>query len=300
MERVLVTGAATLVGRRLVEYLRRRAFWVRAVDHREYAGPANETVRLEPTDFEGAREITAGVGHVYALDGPMARERPPDGRAHEQGSAGGPELEIEWTENLAAAAAKAGVHRYLYAAPGCVHHEPGPDHPCCAAQRESTRLLQDLERRTGMESRVALPANVYGRWKAAGEAAASPVHELALMAAGVPASPNGVFDVGTDAATAFCALEDCVDGLYLLMRSNHRAPLLIASTERASLGEVTAILARMSERPLPITESERGRVFPAPAPDDEIRTRLGWLPPTPLAAGLADLYAHALEAGSHG
>jgi hypothetical protein len=36
-------------------------------------------------------------------------------------------------------------------------------------------------------------------------------------------------------------------------------------------------------------------LFAAPPPDGEIRTRLGWEPPTRLRDGLAALYVHARE-----
>lgn len=296
MERVLVTGAASMIGRLLVAYLRRRGFWVRAADRRPCTGPANETVSIVGNARDPISRVVAGVGHVYALDGPMDRDRPRAPGAAPEDRAGLDE-EILWTAALAGAAAEAGVDRFLYVPPGCVHAASDERASCCLARELSRSILDDLEERTGMETRTAILPNVYGPWANDDEAAASPVNDAARLAAGVPAE-DGVLDVGPDVPTAFCSAEDCVDGLYALMRSNHRQPMLVSGPERVTFRRIASMLSRMAERPMPTVESTGARVFSAPAASGDTRTLIGWEHRTPLQAGLQSVLAHAREAAN--
>lgn len=278
MERVVVLGSDGPAGAALVGYLRDRAFWVRTVDPPGRTGHAraNEQVALDLTDRAQAARAVAGVGHVYALDLALPRTRP---SGCPPGALG---TEVAMLANVLSAAPASGVNRVLYALPG---HDQPPwrDMPALAAP-----LLADAER-AGVEVRSGLLANVYGSAGApdgASAASSSWVEELVRAAAGLPG--RSVTDVGPDAAVPLCYAHDCAVALYLLMRSNHRRPLLLAHPCRHRPGEIAAELSRLSLRPVLVDEAGPGVAFRPPADTDaDLRRALAWTPPTDLRSGLA-------------
>jgi nucleoside-diphosphate-sugar epimerase len=145
-------------------------------------------------------------------------------------------------------------------------------------------LLADAQA-AGVELRFALLPNVYGG-PAATAGPVSLVDELIAAAAGRPGP--GVTDVGPDAVVPLCYAHDCAVGLYLLMRSNHRQPLMLAHQARHSLSEVAAELSRLSLRPVVTAGSGPVAAFQPPeGPRADLRRVLAWSPPTDLHAGLA-------------
>jgi nucleoside-diphosphate-sugar epimerase len=82
--------------------------------------------------------------------------------------------------------------------------------------------------------------------------------------------------------------------LYLLMRSNHRAPLAIGG-ERLALTEVADELSRLSLRPLASLPGPRPAAFAVPPEADDLRAVFGWAPRTTVRDGLAELYAELAE-----
>jgi nucleoside-diphosphate-sugar epimerase len=114
------------------------------------------------------------------------------------------------------------------------------------------------------------------------------------VAAGRPTAGNPVIEAGQDADTnAAAPLEYVVDvvvGLYLLMRSNHREPLLIAGPARYPLSAVASELSRLVLRPLVTAPGGKPPFFLPPLTmTDDTRAALNWTPPTTLHAGLIEV-----------
>jgi nucleoside-diphosphate-sugar epimerase len=285
MERVTVIGSDTVAGAALVDYLRDRAFWVRAADAPGHGGHprANERVEVDLTDRGQAVRALAGVGHVYVLDLAVPRARP---------SACPPGVlakELAMLANVLTTATGTQVNRILYATPA--HGEP----PWRDLPALTEPLLADAQR-AGVEIRVGLLANVYGAVPRVNGSVAEPgsaVEQLIRAAAGTPGPGSGVVEVGAGASTGvpWCFAPDCAVALYLLMRSNHRRPLLLAHPRRHALAEVAAVLSRLTLRPVVTAEAGAPAAFEPPAGTaDDLRRALAWTPPTDLPAGLATLF----------
>jgi nucleoside-diphosphate-sugar epimerase len=277
MERVTVIGSTGPAGAMLVEYLRDRAFWVRAADAPDRVGHprANERVAVDLTDRAQATNAVIGVGHVFLLDLALPRIRP------SPRPPGALSAELAMLANVITAAFAAKVTRLLYAAPA--HDQP----PWADLPALTTPLLSDAEA-GGLEVRHALLPNVYGSSQP-GRTAATPVDELVRAAAGTPQPGAGVTDVDAD-RVPLCYAPDCAVALYLLMRSNHRQPLLLAHPRWQSLGDVATELSRLTLRPVVTAQASEPVAFrpPASTPAD-LRRALAWTPPTDLRVSLLRL-----------
>lgn len=277
MERVTVIGSAGAAGAMLVEYLRDRAFWVRAADAPGRVGHprANERVVVDLTDRAQATNAVIGVGHLYLLDLALPRIRP------SPCASGALSKELTMLANVITAAVAAKVTRLLYAAPA--HDQP----PWTDLPALTTPLLSDAEA-AGLEVRRALLPNVYGA-RQPGRTVATPVDELVRAAAGTPQPGAGATHVDAH-PVPLCYAPDCAVGIYLLMRSNHRQPLLLAHPRWQSLHDVATELSRLTLRPLVTAQASESVAFrpPASTPAD-LRRVLAWTPPTDLRVSLLTL-----------
>jgi dTDP-D-glucose 4,6-dehydratase len=92
---------------------------------------------------------------------------------------------------------------------------------------------------------------------------------------------------------SYCHVEDCVEGIYRLMRSDHREPLNLGQDRMLSINELVDIVAkiagkRISKRhDLTKPRGVRGRN----SDNTRLRQVLGWEPRISLEEGLARTYA---------
>ena len=144
----------------------------------------------------------------------------------------------------------------------------------------------------GMETRIVRFHNIYG--------------------------PNGTYDGGREKAPAalarkvamadsgddieiwgdgeqtrsFCHVDDCVEGIYRLMRSDHREPLNLGTDRMVTINELARIIIEISGkrdiglRHVPGPQGVRGRN----SDNTRLREVLGWEPGISLEDGLAPTY----------
>jgi nucleoside-diphosphate-sugar epimerase len=278
MERVTVIGTDGPPGSTLVEYLRDRAFWVRAVDPPGRTGHrrANERMTAELTDAGQAIRAVGGAGHVYVLELALPRVRPLAGPPGALGA------ELTMLSNILTASVTTRVNRVLYACPA--HDRP----PWTDLRALAPPLLADAEA-AGVETRSALLANVYGAADRP-NGSISAIDQLVRAAAGKPMPGRAAMDVGADPAVPVCHAWDCAIAVYLLMRSNHRQPLLLAHRRWHSIGEVATVLSELSLRPLLTTGAGDPVAFHPPNDvGADLLGVLAWGPPTDLRSGLRAL-----------
>jgi GDP-D-mannose 3',5'-epimerase len=121
MRKVLVTGAGGFIAHHLVHQLKKRGYWVRAVDlkHPEYEPSAADEFRLTDLRHEAdCLEATRGVQEVYALAANMGGMGFISSH-HAQILRDNSLIDIQTLES----ARQNGVERYLYCSSACVYPE---------------------------------------------------------------------------------------------------------------------------------------------------------------------------------
>jgi len=90
---------------------------------------------------------------------------------------------------------------------------------------------------------------------------------------------------------SFCLVDDCVEGIYRLMKSNCREPINLGSDEMISMNDMAKLIIGFDNKKLnihhiPGPEGVRGRN----SDNTFIKEQLGWAPGTTLEVGLRKLY----------
>jgi GDP-D-mannose 3', 5'-epimerase len=91
---------------------------------------------------------------------------------------------------------------------------------------------------------------------------------------------------------SFCYIDDCVTGIYKLMRSNYFGPLNLGQDRLVSINQLAAMIAEIAgfpitKRHVPGPQGVRGRN----SDNTRLRQVLGWEPAISLEEGLASTYA---------
>jgi nucleoside-diphosphate-sugar epimerase len=91
---------------------------------------------------------------------------------------------------------------------------------------------------------------------------------------------------------SFCYIDDCVEGIYRLMQSDHFEPLNLGTEELVTINELARRIIEISGKPdlslrhVPGPQGVRGRN----SDNTRLREVLGWEPRTPLETGLTETY----------
>jgi len=197
-----------------------------------------------------------------------------------------------------------GVKRFFYSSSACIYPEnkqlesdnPGlkesdawPALPQDAYGLEklvTEELCMHYQKDFGIEVRIARFHNIYGpqgTWKGGREKAPAAFCRKALTS-------KTEFEMWGDGlqTRSFCFIDDCVEGVLRLMRSDYSKPLNIGSDEMVSMNEMAKLaLSFCDKSTLPINhirgpEGVRGRN----SNNDLIKQVLGWSPAISLAEGL--------------
>jgi GDP-D-mannose 3',5'-epimerase len=323
--RVLVTGAAGFIGRHLCAYLRQRGYWVRGVDLAEAWNHDHITLSsadglnlLSSEEWRGvdlrigyrAQQLVSGVDEVYHLAadfggmGYIAEHRA-------DVMTNNTRIDL----NVLEAARSAGVKRFLYASSACVYPEGRQTDPNCSglvedeawpaqpdtayglAKLYGEELCRHYRRDYGIETRIARLHNVYGphsQWDGGREKAPAALCRKVATAKLTGSSEIEVWGDG-EQTRSFLYIDDCLEGLHRLMRSDYAEPVNIGSEELVSINELATQIGCLAgfgvERPLTIKhvpgpQGVRGRNA------DLMRARevLGWQPETRLIVGLLRTY----------
>jgi GDP-D-mannose 3', 5'-epimerase len=305
---VLVTGAGGFIGHHLVTHLKERGYWVRGADIKlpEYTPvDADEFEIADLRRKDEALAVMRGIDEVYAL-------------AADMGGMGfisenhGTILHNNALINLHTieAARLHGVGRYLFSSTACVYPQHLQDHADVAPLREedaypadpqdaygwekliAERLCLYYADEHGMETRMVRFHNVYGPYGTYDggreKVPAALCRKVAL------AEPGGTIEVWGDGeqTRSFCYVDDCVEGIHRIMRSDHRQPLNLGTDRMVTINELAEIVIAVSGKHdigLVHVEGPQG-VRGRNSDNTRLRAVLGWDPQTSLEDGLLPTY----------
>ncbi len=306
--RVLVTGAGGFIGHHLVSYLRQRGYWVRGVDRKlpEYTTvDADEFQVRDLRRWDECLQAAIGIDHVYALAADMGGM---GFISHNHGTI----LRNNGLINLHTieAARVQGASRYLFASSACIYPDhlqtdvnvtPLKEEDAYPANPQDAYGWEKLvgERQClyyteefGLTSRIARFHNIYGpygTYDGGREKAPAALSRKAAMAA-----PGGTVEIWGDGeqTRSFCYVDDCVEGIYRLMQSDHPEPLNLGTEELVTINELARRVIDLSGkegltlRHVSGPQGVRGRN----SDNSRLRLVLGWEPRVPLEVGLAETY----------
>jgi len=309
VKRVLVAGAGGFIGHHLVSFLKEKGYWVRGVDLKrpEYgATDADEFLVLDLREREDCEQAAESVDHVYQLAADMGGMGYIS-EHHAQILSGNALINIHMLE----AARKAHVSRFLYTSSACVYPEylqgdenvvPLKEEDAYPAQPQdaygwekliSERLCTHYREDYGLETRIVRFHNIFGplgTWDGGREKAPAAICRKVAFAKLTGSSEVEIWGDGKQ-TRSFCYIDDCLLGIYKLMRSDYREPLNLGQDRMVSINELADIVAEIagisiSKVHVAGPEGVRGRN----SDNTRLGEVLGWVPEISLEDGLALTY----------
>jgi nucleoside-diphosphate-sugar epimerase len=306
----LVCGAGGFIGGHLVKRLKAEGFWVRGTDlkfHEYCDTEADDFVVGDLRDPVFVRNIVdRRFDEVYQL-------------AADMGGAGyifTGENDADVMHNSATinlnvldAITKRNIKRVFYSSSACMypaHNQVDPDNPNCredsaypaAPDSEygweklfSERLYLAYKRNYGIEPRIARFHNIFGpegTWDGGKEKAPA-----AICRKVAAADEHGEIEIWGDGlqTRSFLYIDECVEGVLRLTRSDWEGPVNIGSDEMVTINGLVGMVAdiagkRIAVRHVPGPQGVRGRN----SDNELIGRRLGWAPTQRLKSGLEPTY----------
>jgi nucleoside-diphosphate-sugar epimerase len=321
MKTALVLGAGGFIGSHLVKRLKSEGFWVRGVDlklpdfspsaadefvigdlrdpkvvSRVMFAPEQSSLDDKENSFDEVYQLAADMGGAgYIFSG--------------ENDANVMHNSALINLNVVHEAAKQSVKRIFYSSSACMypeHNQLDPNNPNCEESSAypanpdseygweklfSERLFLAFKRNYNLEVRIARFHNIFGpegTWNGGKEKApAAMCRKVAEMLEG------GEIEVWGDGlqTRSFLYIDECVEGVLRLMRSDFEGPVNIGSEEMVTINELAQYAIDISGKNITIKNvpgftGVRGRN----SDNKLIQEKLGWAPNYPLYNGLTETY----------
>lgn len=306
---VVVTGAGGFIGHHLTNYLVDKGYWVRGVDLKrpEYSGTsAQEFVVADLRFWENCLQATEGVDEVYALAANMGGI----GFIESHKAVIVRDSTLINMHTLEAARVN-GVDRFLFTSSACIYPgylqdsadvKPLKEEDAYPADAEDgygweklymERACRHYREDFGLETRVVRFHNIFGplgTFDGGREKSPAAIcRKVALASDG-----EGIEVWGDGLQTrSYCYVDDCVEGIYRLMRSDYPHPLNLGQDRLISVNDLVDMVAKIAGKrvkklhDLTKPQGVRGRN----SDNTRLRQVLGWEPQLSLEEGMAQTYA---------
>ncbi|MBN2476309.1 MAG: NAD-dependent epimerase/dehydratase family protein [Pirellulales bacterium] len=312
---IVITGAGGFIGGALTRYFRDKGFTnVRAVDikrvdqwYQTVAG-VESIAGCDLKIKENCYRVCRGATEVYNF-------------AADMGGMGFIELHraacmlsvLINTHMLMAARDSGTVQRYFFSSSACVYNTQKQQQTDCTALKEEDaypamaeegygweklfgeQMCRHFMNDYGLETHVARFHNVYGphgTWDGGREKAPAAICRKVIEAKDTGSGEIEIWGDGKQ-SRSFMYIDDCLQGIDMLMHSEVREPLNLGSSELISINrlvelseEIAGVKLRRTYK-LDAPKGVRGRN----SDNTRIRERFDWEPNTPFSLGLAETYA---------
>jgi GDP-D-mannose 3',5'-epimerase len=309
IRRVVVTGAGGFIGSHLATYLKRKGFWVRGVDVKAaeyFQTDADEFEILDLRRWEHCLQATRNMDEVYALAADMGG----------MGFISSHHAQILHNNALInwhtlEAARVNGAQRYFYTSSACIYPEFKQTEADAAPLKEcdaypafpqdaygweklvTERLCSHYREDYGLETRIVRFHNIFGpmgTWEGGREKAPAAMCRKVALA---KLTGDPVIEIWGDGeqTRSFCYIDDCLEGIYRLMRSDFHEPLNLGQDRMVTINQLADMVAEIAgvqivKKHVPGPQGVRGRN----SDNTLLRAVLGWEPAISLEEGLARTY----------
>jgi len=310
--KVLVTGAGGFIGHHLVKHLLDEGYWVRGVDlkYPEYEpSPSHEFELLDLRRFDNCLIATRGIDEVYHLAADM----------------GGIGYITAFHADIARNSAMINLHmleaarlnaatRFLFSSSACVYpqylqkssevtnlkeedaYPAEPEEGYGTEKLFMESLCQYYYEDYDFETRVVRFHNVYGTLGTyEGGKEKAPAAICRKVALAMDGDEIEVWGDGRQ-TRSFMHIDDCVEGIYRIMRSDYPHPLNLGTDELVTVNQLVDLVAEIAGKritklhDLSKPQGVRGRN----SDNTKLYRVLGWEPQIPLREGLVSTY-HWIE-----
>lgn len=294
--RVLVTGAAGFIGRRVVRALLAEGHEVTSADKHEFPDDQVRSVvgdLCDPAVISAAvREGTDLVIHLAAITSVLRSVQDPTGTYR---------LNVEATANLLEHSRKRGVGAFLLASTNAVTGDVGsatiteqaalrPLTPYGATKAAGEMLLSAYVGSYGMTGAALRFANVYGPGMEAKDSFIPRLMRAARDGKGVQ-----VYGDGTQLRD-LVHVDDIVAGILIAWRACHNGPLILGSGESVTVNDIVSAARAVTGTELPVEHvPPKPGEMPAVIVDISAARALGYRPGHDLKAGIATVWPEFSE-----
>jgi GDP-D-mannose 3',5'-epimerase len=317
MKSIVVCGAGGFIGGHLVARLLLQGHRVRAIDIKPLGQwyqrfEQAENLRLDLRVRDHCRIAVHQMDQVYNLAADMG------GMGFIETHKALCMLSVLINTHLLMASQEKGIERYFYASSACVYNADKQRSPAVVPLREddaypamaedgygweklfSERMCRHFREDFGLETRVARFHNVYGphgTWDGGREKAPA-----AMIRKVIEAKLSGKHEIeiwGDGKQTrSFMHVDDCIQGIQLIMDSSCGDPLNLGSSELVTIDALVDVVEEIARVRL-----DRHYDLSAPkgvngrnSDNTRIRAELGWEPSVTLREGMTDTYGWIHEA----
>jgi GDP-D-mannose 3', 5'-epimerase len=204
---------------------------------------------------------------------------------------------------------KQHIEKIFFSSSACIYpkyNQDDTDNPICSEDSAypaapdseygweklfSERLYLSYHRNYGLEVRIARLHNIFGpqgTWDGGREKAPA-----ALCRKIAQAHDGGIIDIWGDGnqTRSFLYIDECIEGIMRLMKSDFTGPVNIGSTEMVSISHLAKMIMDIAGKKLGINNvpgplGVRGRN----SDNNLVKQKLGWAPSMPLKTGLEFTY----------